>query len=105
MAKTCPFASCQEPVDYLSLDQRREYQLLAWLIGNPDKSDDRIKQIRIDRINAYCLNAGVALPALNTGFHHDRGDDGRVEIQSQAEIGHLLGRPLHTEDNGEVDSE
>jgi hypothetical protein len=37
----------QQPVDDLPLDERREYPLLAGLIGEPDEPDDRVEQVRV----------------------------------------------------------
>lgn len=57
----------QQPVDYLPLDERREYPLLAGLIDEPEEPDDRVEQVSVHAVDAYRLCAGVAFPCLSAG--------------------------------------
>jgi hypothetical protein len=72
------------------------------MIGKPDKPDDRVEQVCVYGVDAYRLDAGVAFPGRGSGLHHDRGDEGWVEVKPQAEVRPCIRRLLHLEDYGKV---
>ena len=84
-------------------DERRENLAFVRRVEQSDQSDNRVEQIGVDRADVHRFHARVALFWFDAGFHHDRGDEGRIEIEPETEIWPFFRRFFHLEDEGQID--
>src|SRR5262249_26887733 len=103
MAEPRALPSRQKPENDLSDDERREKLALIPPVEQPDQSNYRVEHIGVDRADVYRFYARGAFFRFDIGFHHDRGDEGRIEVQPATKIRSFFRRFFYLEDDRQID--
>ena len=95
--------SPEEPVDDLPRTSGAQEAGFGGRVQEPDEPYDGVQQARVQRAHVDGLHAGIAPRLRMTGLDHDRADEGRVELQAEAQVRPLLRRLGDLAHDGQLD--